>query len=525
MIRLRRVVSNTIISLFGQIVTWTSTLLLTSAYGRFLGDAKFGELYFAITFVALVGFPLEFGFNQQLTRDVARDSKKALSYLANTLLIKAAFWLVFYCLILLFCWLLGYSAEERLLVGICGITLLSASIVNAFGAVHYAFERAVFPALGTVLEKGLAAIAGIILLRFFHAGVEAMALVLLGGSLINAAWQAAWFGRLVGFRLSINWMVMRGLVRTSIPFLAYGVLGVIYYRIDTVLLSLFTNTEVVGWYGASYRLFDTLVFLPNIVIIAIMYPVFSKLSTASESQLKVAIEKSLNFLLFCGLPIATGMIFAAPNIIGFLYHRKDFLPSVPVLQWLAPGIVFLYLNTVFNTVLMSTNREKKITLMAAIALVFNLGLNLVLIPLYKHVGAATVTSLTEFLLFCLSLAFVPRRLLSSHSLVVAAKVLGACVVVALVIDLMRDLSLLAILPAVLLVYLATAAVLGAVPREDIKALYNAMQRKSQPKQSVPETPLPEFEVEDALSVTGSFRVVSKPVKPLESVGSQQNERL
>ena len=81
MSKLRRVVNNTIISLLGQIVTWSSTLLLTSAYGRFLGDVRFGELYFATTFVTLIGFPVELGFNQQLTRDVAEDPEKAHAYL------------------------------------------------------------------------------------------------------------------------------------------------------------------------------------------------------------------------------------------------------------------------------------------------------------------------------------------------------------------------------------------------------------------------------------------------------------
>src|SRR5438876_11614123 len=120
--RLRKVVNNTAISLVGQAVTWTSTLLLTIAYGRFLGDAKFGELYFAITFVLLAGFPLEFGFNQQLTRDVAQEPDKALRYFWHTLLINGVLWLVLYSLILLFCWLLGYSLQERILLGICGFT-------------------------------------------------------------------------------------------------------------------------------------------------------------------------------------------------------------------------------------------------------------------------------------------------------------------------------------------------------------------------------------------------------------------
>src|SRR5215472_3058422 len=152
---LRRVVGNTIISLIGQAVTWSSTLLLTIAYGRFLGDVKFGELYFATTFVALIGFPLEFGFNQQLTRDIAQKPQQALRYLSNTLLIKAGLWLFLYGLILLICWLLGYSPEQRMLVGICGLTLLSAGMANAFASMHYAFERNVFPVIGTILEKGL----------------------------------------------------------------------------------------------------------------------------------------------------------------------------------------------------------------------------------------------------------------------------------------------------------------------------------------------------------------------------------
>src|SRR5439155_14031308 len=90
--RLRRVVGNTVISLLGQGVTWTSTLILTIAYGRFLGDIKFGELYFAITFVSLIGFPVEFSFNQQLTREVAQEPGKALHYLSNILLIKICLW-------------------------------------------------------------------------------------------------------------------------------------------------------------------------------------------------------------------------------------------------------------------------------------------------------------------------------------------------------------------------------------------------------------------------------------------------
>lgn len=476
--KLRMLVGNTVISLFGQFVTWTSTLLLTIAYGQFLGDVKFGELYFAITFVSLMGTPIDIGFNQQVTRDVAKDPEKAHAYLWNTLLIKLSLWVFLYAIILFLSWILGYSSEQRGIVAICGLVLLTGSIVNVFAALHYAFERTLYPTIGMMLEKGLSAIIGFILLKY-GASVQVMALVLLGGSVVDLIWQALWFFRLTGRHVALDKNVLRVLVRNSIPFIVSGVLGVIFYRIDTILLSLMTSTAVVGWYGAGYRLFDTLFFLPNIIINAVMFPVFSKLSTDSNSQstLKMAIEKSMNLLVICAVPIAALFIIAAPNIIEFLYRRPEFANTVPVIQALAPGIIFIYINAILLNIIIATGGEKRIPIMSVIALIFNLGLNLYLIPRYQQVGAAVVTSLTESLLLCVSLFLVPKYLLPKGSFKVITKVMTATLVMSLVLLFMRAQSILFILPIAFLVYAVAAILLRTVPREDVRALFSALRSK------------------------------------------------
>ncbi len=477
--RLRRVVGNTIISLMGQIVTWISTLLLTAAYGRFLGDVKFGELFLAITFVSLVGFPLEFCFNQQITRDVAREPDKALSYLSNVFLLKVALWLVLYCIILLLCWPLGYPPEERALVAICGLTLLGNGISSIFSSLHYAFEWVIFPVVGSILEKAPVAVIVILLLRG-GTGVQQIAIVLLGGAIASAIWQACCFFTLKGIGFAFDLKLTRGLIRTSIPFLIYGVLAVIYYRLDTILLSLMANIAVVGWYNAAYRLFDTLVFIPNLVISAILYPIFAKFSITSQDNLKMAIEKSTNFLLFCGIPITTGLIVTAPNIIGFLYHRPEFSHSIPVLQVLAPGLFFLYINSILCSILMSTKQEKKMTIMAACALVFNLALNLILIPRYEQVGAALVTSLTELLLLCIAVMFIPRQLLPLASLGVGLKALTASCVMTLAVWLLgiiHIVNIFVIVPIAALIYFSISTLLCTIPREDVQSLYRAIRHK------------------------------------------------
>ena len=473
---LRKVLGNTGVSFFGQIITWISTLALTAAYGRFLGDERFGELFFAISFVALVGFPIEFGFNQQIVRDVAQDPTKALRYPANVLLLKLAMWATLFAAILGVMNVLGFAREERILVVLVGCVLLISSTGSTFGSIHTASQRQIFPAIALVIEKGLGAIIAILWMRA-GGGVVAAGAALLIGACAGAIWQLFWFSRLVGFRWRIDFQLMRNLVMQSIPFLTYGVIGVIYYRIDTVFLQAMTSTAVVGTYGAAYRLFDTLVFLPNIVIVAVMYPVMAKLSVNSERQMKVAIEKSVNFLLVAGMPVMVGLIVAAPNIIGYLYHNNQFIPSVPILQALAPGLAILYLNSVWTTALMSLKMERQLPWIAGAALVFNVIGNVLLIPRLGGVGAAIVTSFTELLLMVLALCVLPRKMLPVRSVTTGVKALAASLAMALVVVMLSKLSLLIVLPIAGITYALVATALATIPREDLDALYLAIARR------------------------------------------------
>src|SRR5216683_6936422 len=491
---LRRVISNTIISFLGQGVNWISTILLTIAYGHFLGAFKFGELILAIAFVSLIGVPVSYGYDSQAIRDVAQKPDKAPGYFSNLLLIRLSTWFILYAVFLLASWLLGYSPEVRVLVAICGFDLLCNALANTCASLHYAFERTIFPVIGNILEKGLTALVGILLLRS-GAGVQTIAVVLVVGSLINGVWQAAWLFRLVGADFAIDLALIRTIVRTNIPFLINGVLLVGYTTIDTVLLAQVTNDAVVGWYGAAQRITGMMSFLPGIVITYIMFPIFSKLSLASDANLKLAVEKSVNFLLFCGIPIATVMIVAAPNIIRFLYERNEFAHSIPALQAAAPGVVFAYISYALSSIILSKKQDSKLPIISAIALVFNLGLNLILILLYQHIGAAIASSLTEVLICCILVFFIPRHLLPFGSLRVALKALIASLVMALAILLLHTLHIFVILPIAMLVYVGVSVLLGVIPREDYQAIYRAIRQKAQPTprpnpHDLPEASLP-----------------------------------
>lgn len=472
----KRTFSNVMMLMSGQIVTWISTLILAAAYGRFLGATGFGELYLATTFTALIGFPIEYSFNQQIVRDVARDLSAAHRYITMGLALKAALWIALFAFSLVLAALLGYSTTVIWLIALSGFSLLTMGISTTLISVQTAYMDVGMAKFGAVIEKVFDTVFAVMLLRAGY-GVIPVGIVLVLGSIIGVLWQVARTAKIIGIRYEWAPPVAKTLIHSGMSFLAYGVIGVIYYRVDTVLLSVFATDSAIGVYGAAYRLFDTLTFIPGIVVGAVMSPILAKYAVdTGGGKLRLAIEKTTTAMLLCSLPAAAGLLVTAPNIIGFIYQREDFQGSEYVLQALAIGLIALYLNSVLTTVLVSTGQERKLPIMASVALVFNVGLNLILIPRFMEMGAAWATSLTELLLLGIGLWMINRALIPFNLLKTAAKITGATVIMAVVAHALDHFTIVVIMPIAAAVYVAALLALRALPAEDLATIKGMLAR-------------------------------------------------
>jgi O-antigen/teichoic acid export membrane protein len=474
---LRRALGNTAIMLVAQLITWSATLVTTAVLAARLGADAFGTLFLAMSFGLLFSVLVEFGLNQQLVRAIARDRDLAGPYLVNAIAIKLALALVAYWAILALIYLFGYSAEAGRVIAIYALILVFNGISTTFTAVYQGTQHVVHAAVGSIIEKVLVCVLAVVLL-WLGFGVVAMAVVFVTGSAAGALWQGLYLRRMVRIELCLDRAVMGTLVRNAIPFFAFWVLGSLYYRLDTILLSKLTSAAVLGWYGAAYRLFDTLVFLPSIVASAILFPILAQLSTQSRLSLRRAMTKGLDIILIVGIPISVGLFTLAEPIIQFIYRKPEFLNAVPALQWLAVGLVLLYVNSILGVTLVSLNEERKLTVVAALALVLNLSLNLALIPRFQHVGAAATTAATEGLILVYLLAVMPRDLLARSTLVVLAKAGVASTAMALVLVALRGQSLGLLVPLGAAVYALVGAVLRLVPPEDFRLVGTALARRS-----------------------------------------------
>jgi O-antigen/teichoic acid export membrane protein len=424
----------------------------------------------------LLGVLVELVLNQQIVRAIARDRDLAGPYMVNALAIKLTLALVAYLAVLALIYLLGYSAETGQVIAVYALILAFNCLSTTFTAVYQGTQRVVYAAVGSVVEKVLVCLLAIVLL-WLGFGVIAMAAVFVAGAAASALWQGLSLRRVARVELRIDRRVIGTLVRGAIPFFAYWVLGSLYYRLDTILLSKLTGAEVLGWYGAAYRLFDTLVFLPSIVASAILFPILAQLSTHSRPALRRAMGKGLDIILIGGMPICAGLFVLAEPIIQLIYRQPEFENAVPALQWLAIGLFLLYVNSILSVTLVSLNEERKMTLVAGLALVLNLGLNLALIPRFQHIGAAATTAVTEGFILAYLLAVMPRDLLARTTLVVLAKAGVASGAMALVLIALRGQSLGVLVPLGITAYALVGVALRLVPPEDFRLIGAALGRR------------------------------------------------
>ncbi len=470
---LRRALGNSSIMLISQVLTWTSTLILTSALGSQLGGKGFGDLYLAMSFVSISGVLVDFGLHQHLVRSIARDRELASTYLSNAILIKLVLFSTAYAGTLLIIELLNYPAELQSVIAVYSLVLLFYGISGSLTAVYQASEHVLYPAIAGILEKMFIAAAAIFLLSQGY-GVFSVALVYVATGMFTTFWLLFFLRKVIRVRFALNLKMLRGLAAAGLPFLVYNVLSTVYYRLDIVLLSKLTDQSVVGWYGAAYRLFDTLSFLPGIVSGVVMFPILSRLSVQSRDNLRYATRKGLDVILILGIPICVGLFVLAEPIIELIYRREEFRNAVTPLRWLAVCLVLLYVNYMLTVVIWSLNKERKMVLCAGLAGVLNLGLNWTFIPAYGQVAAAGATVATELFVMCYVLAIMPKELLSVGTLVVFAKASVAAGTMALVLYLLAGQNLLLLIPVGAAVYCASGLLIGLVPMDDLRLIRQAV---------------------------------------------------
>jgi O-antigen/teichoic acid export membrane protein len=122
------------------------------------------------------------------------------------------------------------------------------------------------------------------------------------------------------------------------------------------------------------------------------------------------IRIALPLLMVTGLSVASIAFYYKFEIIDLLYEAHAPYSSV-ILSILMISFVFISVSYLYGTLLTANHNLKHLNLVAAVTVVINIGLNLLLIPRYQALGAA-ISSLVSQGFYALTQVILSIRLMN-----------------------------------------------------------------------------------------------------------------
>ena len=392
----RRIARNAILRMAGEITAKFASLAFYVVMARELGTSGFGEFSFALALTGALCFVAGFGTDDLLAREVARDHSRAGRMLSDAAAIKTFGGVAALAVAVVIVNVGDYSASSRAAVYVVGIGSALEVLSKSWFSVFQAYERLDLTSASIVLQRGLTAALGLIVLLSGGGVVAAATCYAFGAAVVVLV--AEWWVRRLGVRRTPpvpgDWWPM---FRAGIPIGLIGLLLTLLLRIDVTMLSFLSDPSTVGEYSAAYRLVEATQFL-GWAFAGAMLPWLARGSLALHRGYAIAL-KALNAVL---VPIGLAFVLFAEPIVRLLYGAK-FDGAVTPLKLLGPLTLLFGINAFASTVLIARDRPGAYMKVVAPMVVVNIALNAVLIPSHGADGAAFAASTTSALLAVLAL--------------------------------------------------------------------------------------------------------------------------
>jgi O-antigen/teichoic acid export membrane protein len=400
-------VFNTVVMTASSAVSLVVNTALAIYAIRTFSVEEYGHFAIALALIGIFGILSETGISTVALRSMSTDQPGEAKYLGVALVCELVTSLVVAPLMLPVGLLLGYPAEVIALLGIGAVYLFFQGFLAALDAPFRARRVLVFPAVFLALQAAVAGGAGAALIS---SGAGPPGLVTAMGLGYAAAAVAAFV--LVRSRLKIP-IVLTGTVRkvpsvlrTALPIAATAGIGIVYERVDLLMVAKLDSTSAAAIYGVVLTALAISAILPSIIV-----PAFFPLLTAGLKETPEQAGESFFLLwrlfLLLSVPVALFLAFGSDDLVTAVLGDRYESAGTP-LAIFGGCIVLGFLNYLVGYALLAAYHERRRVLIIAVSLAVNVGLNFLLIPPHGPTGAAVALVISDVLLFAWQVGIVHR---------------------------------------------------------------------------------------------------------------------
>ncbi len=401
------VIKNTFWLTLGQIMARLLKLLLAVVVARILGPTEWGTFQYLFSLVSFFFIFSDLGISSLIIRDYNQKKEEFEKFVNTASLIREILALFSLILSLLFSFVFKNELFRNIFI-ILSLFLFLGNLGDYISAFFRAFEKMEKEFILKFVESLFTLILGVFLVLNFKNSIS-ISLAYLCGAFISFTLGIILLSSLLMkkhfsyLKPKFNTEAFRYYIKNGTPLALFGMLGVIFFNTDQIILGKFKGVETVGYYSIATKVISALLIFPGFFITSLLPQIASNIE--NKSRLKRIFKLSAIFLLVTSFSLFLLTFFLAPLIT--IVFGPQYYFSIQPLRLVSLLLLLLPLTQFLDHFLFVINKQWQDFFITLFVALINLLLNFILIPQYSIFGAIYATLISQMinLVFTLLLSF------------------------------------------------------------------------------------------------------------------------
>jgi O-antigen/teichoic acid export membrane protein len=449
----RKILSNTVAQVIGKILVVLLGLAVVKITTSYLSVEGYGEYIIIYEFLAFFGIAADLGLFTIAVKEMSQDEERIPKIIGNILSLRTILVTATMLMAIAAVFLMPSYENTYVPIGVAiasitvFITIINGTISSVLQTKLKMQQASIAAVLGKIITVGV--MVYIVFFGFPQDATKGFFMLLVAGIIGNFAMLLItnhYVKKVTPLVYRFDLDLWKEILTKSLPYGLALILNTIYFRIDSILISVIRGQEEVGVYGVAMKMLEHFAILPLYFMNSVL-PVLTRTIKEKSEKYKQVIKYAFDFLAAFSIPMVVGGVILAYPII-FVASTPEFLSRLSegfygsdiAFQILIFALLFQFLNVLFAFILIAVNKQTKLLYINGACVIFNIVTNLIFIPYYGFRGAA-VTSVLSELFILIATYFVAKKYLKfSINLKNLAKIIFSAAIMGAVIYFLQPIT-------------------------------------------------------------------------------------
>ena len=406
------------------------SLVTVGILTRYLGPSGFGQYSAIFAYLYVFTALADLGLYTILVREISREGADESKITSKIFTLRLFVVISFIILANLVAFLLPYTLTIKLGIFIASLFSVFSSLAQVLTGVFQKYLRLYYVSLSDVIARLIQLAALFVLIRF-ETGLLWFIWVVVFTEAIHFGLIFFFARFLVPVRWEVDGVYWRETLKTALPIAVSLVFVLVYFKLDTVLLSIMKPASDVGIYSVAYKVLEAVIFLPAIYIGLVM-PILSRHAVGNRKEFVRSFGKAFDAISIFAVWFS-GYLFLMSGLVIKIIGGSGFVEAAPVLRVLSLAVFLIFFGNLGGNAIIALNLQKRAMWIYFAGAIVNLGSNVLLIPRYNYFATAWTTVFTELLITVLMFSLIKKEIGAIKRKTVLGKAVLSALLIALLI--------------------------------------------------------------------------------------------